>query len=311
MEKKVKGNIIVNPLNITAKAWAVLNANSGEFINGYHEHERREIASLTKIMTAYTSIQIINSLDINITESMVETSFDASLMGGTTARLDEGDLLNIHDMLHAMMLPSGNDAAYALAEYFGLLLLELGFKGSSDPIQVFLKEMNKNAKTLGMNDTTYANPHGLQNFYNKSTAYDLAKLSNAAMKLPLLAEIVKKVKYSCYGQDILGRTKSFEWSNTNKLLSKGFRGLKTGITPTAGPCLASSYKDSDNNLIIILLSSKSSDLKWTETIKLKNYCIQSTNIKVDTNQQEKSKLRITKKNEDIKGWPALDRKSVV
>eukprot|EP00826_Nyctotherus_ovalis_P002875 TRINITY_DN10579_c0_g1_i1.p1 TRINITY_DN10579_c0_g1~~TRINITY_DN10579_c0_g1_i1.p1 ORF type:complete len:294 (+),score=83.98 TRINITY_DN10579_c0_g1_i1:200-1081(+) len=282
MEKK--SLTMSSSLKLTAKSWIAINGNTGEYFIGCNEHERREIASLTKIMTAYTSMQIINALDINITESLVEVSFDASLMNGTTASLCEGDVLNIYDMLHAMLLPSGNDAAYALAEYFGLLLIELGFKGSFDPIQIFVNEMNKNAKILGMLDTSYANPHGLQNPNNKSSAHDVAKLAKSAMKLPLFADIVKKQTYSCLGQDMLSRQKSFRWTNTNKLLTKGFQGLKTGITSVAGPCLASSYKDSETNIIIVVISCKTPELRWTETIKLKNYVVQEFCGKSETTQ---------------------------
>jgi D-alanyl-D-alanine carboxypeptidase len=175
------------------------------------EKERREIASLTKIMTAYTAIGIITRLDINILASKVEASIDAALMAGTSAELAEGDVLSIWDMLHAMLLPSGNDAAFALAEYFGLLLLEIGLPSitkSTDPIAVFVSEMNTNAKILGMHNTTFANPHGLQNSQNKSTAHDIAKLAATCMKMPLFSEIVKKHKYSCIGQDMFGNQKS-------------------------------------------------------------------------------------------------------
>lgn len=265
------------PPQITAKAWAIFNSDTGEMLQGKLEKERREIASLTKIMTAYTSVSIITRLDINILASKVETSFDAALMTGTSADLAEGDVLSIWDMLHAMLLPSGNDAAYALAEYFGLLLLEMGLppiSKSSDPIQVFVAEMNKNAKILGLTNTTFANPHGLQNSLNKSCAYDIAKLAIVAMKCPLFAEAVKKQKYTCIGQDMFGNQKMFMWFNTNKLLAKGFNGLKTGITQAAGPCLVSSYRDGQIGLILVVLACKSPDHRWHEIMRMKDWAVQ-------------------------------------
>ena len=275
MDKRIKNHLLPSPPQLTSKSWAVINANTDEFLGGYHEHERREIASLTKVMTAYTALKIINNLNINVTESKIEASFESSITGGTSANLEEGDVLNVWDMLHAMLLPSGNDAAYALAEYFGLVLIELGLKPSKlvDPLQVFISEMNKNAKLLGMFNTNYACSHGLQNYLNKSSALDVAKLSTAAMKLPNFAEIVKKQNYNCIGQDMFGNNKNFAWQNTNKLLTKGFDGIKTGITPSAGPCLASNYKDEHVNLIIIILSTKVPENRWKETIKLKDWCI--------------------------------------
>ena len=106
-------------------------------------------------------------------------------MGGTTANLSDGDVLSLYDMLHAMLLPSGNDAAYSLAEYFGYALLYSRAKKQYDfidPIQVFVSEMNKNAKALKLTKTTFANPHGLKNHLNKSTALDVARLTSALMK---------------------------------------------------------------------------------------------------------------------------------
>lgn len=277
MEKRVKNISMPYLPQLTAKSWVILNGNTGEVLSSFNEYERREIASLTKVMTAYTAIQIINSLNINVNESKVEISYEASILDGTTAELAEGDVLSVWDMLHAMLLPSGNDAAYALAEYFGLVLIELGLKASKivDPIQVFIQEMNKNAKALGMTNTNYASPHGLSNCFNKSSALDIGKLSNAAMKLPFFTEIVKKQKYKCTGQNIDGHDKGFTWYNTNKLLTKGFNGLKTGITPTAGPCLASSYKDDHLNLIMISLSCKTPDHRWNEAMIMRDWGAQA------------------------------------
>eukprot|EP00826_Nyctotherus_ovalis_P037146 TRINITY_DN3371_c0_g5_i1.p1 TRINITY_DN3371_c0_g5~~TRINITY_DN3371_c0_g5_i1.p1 ORF type:complete len:305 (+),score=56.97 TRINITY_DN3371_c0_g5_i1:159-1073(+) len=292
MDKRIKKLSLPCPPLLTAKSWAILNANTGELLSGHHEHERREIASLTKVMTAYTAIQIITNLNINVTESKVEASCDASSLNGTTAELEEGDVLSLWDMLHAMLLPSGNDAAYALAEYFGLALVELGLRTTKvvDPIQVFVHEMNRNAKALGMSNTNYANPHGLQNCFNKSSALDVVRLSAAAMRLPLFAEIVSKQKHKCMGQDINSREKAFVWHNTNRLLAKGFSGLKTGITPSAGPCLASSYKDERVNLVMVLLSCKTPEHRWSETIKMKDW---SVKMLVKTKEDDEPKKATT------------------
>ncbi len=259
-------------LQLSAKAWAIYDSNTDQLLCGHLERERREIASLTKIMTAYTAICTIVRLDMNVLDSKVETSFDASMMAGTTADLAEGDVLSVWDMLHAMLLPSGNDAAYALAEYFGLLLMETGTKGA-DPILTFVSEMNRNAKILGLSNTTFASPHGLQNALNKSTAHDVAKLAAVCMKSPLFAEVVKKSKYTCLGLDMFGSQKMFMWVNTNKLLAKGFDGLKTGITPTAGPCLASSFRDGSFNLILVVLACKSPDHRWCEVMLMKDWAV--------------------------------------
>lgn len=226
-------------------------------------------------MTAYTVLDLANRFDIDIIESKIEVSLDAAIIGGTSADLIEGDLISIWDMLHGMLLPSGNDAAYCLAEYFGLIILDLGLppiSKYSDPVTLFIAEMNKNARNLGLKDTNYASPHGLQNVANKSTAADVAKLAYKCMQEPLFKQIVQKTKYTCIGYDNDGDRKVFMWTNTNKLLGKGFNGIKTGITPSAGPCLAASFEYEENeNVIIVLLNSKSPEIRWHECTRLKEY----------------------------------------
>lgn len=263
--------------NISARSWAVYDCKRKVLVAEKHESERREIASITKIMTAYTAISLISRFDINMDESKIETPFEASLIGGTTAELEEGDLLSVWDMLHAMLLPSGNDAAYSIAEYFGMLLLEIGLPPitkSYDPVTVFVAEMNKNAKELGLSCTHFANPHGLPNVANKSTALDICKLATACMDQPVFAEIVSKQKHSCLGYDIDSHRRLFTWINTNKLLANGFTGIKTGHTYTAGPCLVSSFVHDSNTYVIVLLSSKTGDHRWKEALTLKEFVIQ-------------------------------------
>ncbi len=262
---------------LSAKCCAVYDSGTNELLCGKQECIRREIASLTKIMTAYTALTLVSRFNVNILASKIEVSLDAALLEGTSADLAEGDVLSVWDMLHAMLLPSGNDAAYAIAEYFGMLLSELGLPAVSkysDPVHVFVAEMNKNARLLGMKDTTYANPHGLQNYLNKSTALDIAKLSSVCMEMPLFADIVKRQSYTCTGNDIDGDQHVFTWYNTNRMLSKGFNGLKTGVTPSAGPCLVSTFKHDGRNIVIVLLACRSGEHRWHESARLKEYALQ-------------------------------------
>ena len=170
-----------------------------------------------------------------------------------------------------------SDAAYTLAEYFGSLLLDLRMKGQHktiDPVQIFVHEMNKNAKSLGMNKTNFVNPHGLKDFFNKSSALDITKLSVAAMKLPLFSKIVSTKYYECVGKDTAGIAKEYYWENTNKLLARGFNGIKTGITTTAGPCLVVNYNKDDINLIITVLCCKTPEDRWDEIIKMTNWGVE-------------------------------------
>lgn len=145
------------------------------------------------------------------------------------------------------------------------------------PIKYFIQEMNRYARALGLESTNYANPHGLSHKNNKSTAYDIGKLSCIAMQDPMLREIVNKQSYECRGKDIYDEEREFEWTNTNKLLGKGFNGLKTGVTPAAGPCLAASFEKDSLHLVVVVMNTKTMDNRWVEVPKLTLWAINRLN----------------------------------
>ncbi|KAL4430249.1 hypothetical protein ABPG74_014808 [Tetrahymena malaccensis] len=270
---------------VSAESWAVLNANNGQLLFGNNHFIIRQMASLTKIMTLYVSLKVIQALDISPFRTYVEVSKKAASMNGTSARLLEGDRLSLWDLMHGMMLPSGNDAATALAENLGVFLYyqseEYKLQYQQNPQQFqnekfrvknsqgyFINQMNKYAHNLQLNNTHFANPTGLVNNFNRSTAADLAKLSYHLVKEEQVKKIVE-CKYhfaSIYMNNNKKRSVIFE--NTNKLLSHGYSGLKTGITTAAGPCLSAWYKDDQVNLIIILLNSSSMEQRWLDTQNL-------------------------------------------
>jgi len=218
-----------------------------------------------------------------------------SQIGGTSAFLKEGLRFSIHDLLHGLMLPSGNDAALVLSEHFGRYLMLLSCKSNSknfakiaelnpfDPdvckmfTKKFCQKMNQTANQLKMNGTNYNNPHGLSDKANKSTVTDQARLSVLAMKNPIFNEIVSKKHYTsllvadCRDMQERGSAELVEywWRNSNKLLStQGFFGCKTGFTTTAGSCLSSCYKQGSVNLVTVLVGARTNDHRFTETAKL-------------------------------------------
>ena len=126
--------------------------------------------------------------------------------------------------------------------------------------------MNSFADTYGLVSTHYANPHGLCNNNNKSTSYDIARLCFYAMKLPLFRQVVGTIKHRAQIFNKTTKVKRIqEWVNTNKLLPKGFCGVKTGVTEKAGPCLASCYMDKGIKVIIVILACKGYMLRFPET----------------------------------------------
>jgi len=178
------------------------------------------------------------------------------------------------------MLPSGNDAATALAEHFALVIKEdrekqainsknprlakrnkngewefsnliygsSGIDSKKEPksrslVKLFVEEMNKTAGLLGMQNTSFSNPHGMCVLGCTSTISDIGIISSQAMKINLIKHIVKKKKYSCESQHSKGQVRNHKWTNTNKMLNKdaNYNGLKTGTTRSAGACLVSDY----------------------------------------------------------------------
>ena len=137
--------------------------------------------------------------------------------------------------------------------------------------------MNRYARALGLDSTNYANPHGLSHKNNKSTAADIGKLACIAMQDPLMRQIVHKSTYSCQGKNIQEEVRDFTWTNTNKLLGKGFNGLKTGVTPAAGPCLAASFEKETLHLVIVVMNTKTMDNRWVEVPKLTLWAINRLN----------------------------------
>lgn len=160
---------------ISANCWAIYDVNKKTMIEGKREHFKREIASLTKIMTAWVVINLCKQWNLNFRTHEVTVSSVASDIRGTCAELKEGDVLSVEQLLYGLMLPSGNDAAFALAQHFGKMIYKRrkytkidqqrirSFQFDYHPYyaKYFLKEMNDWAEKLGMTQTHFDSPHGL------------------------------------------------------------------------------------------------------------------------------------------------------
>lgn len=276
---------------ISAKSWVVIDAATGMIIEGKCVDLQREIASLTKIMTFMVVIDLVNKYSIDLEKTYTTISCTASLLAGTTASLQEGETTTLADLLYGMMLPSGNDAATALAEFFGPYAFreQLARRKPAyvseclseckNPIKCFVSEMNARAVQLNLKNTHFYNPHGFSmHTVNKSTAYDVALLSHYAIAEPLVQKVISKKMYFCRSYKGNGTFINHFWENTNRLLYYGFRGVKTGFTSTAGPCLSSWYqnKEININLIIVLLASKSMESRWQEGLEILQWQIYKT-----------------------------------
>lgn len=246
---------------VSSKAWVVYDT-TGQMLHGHNENDSREIASLTKIMTCILVIEETLKNRRSFQE-FTQVSEASCRIEGTKAGLSAKDTLKIFDLLYGLMLPSGNDAALALAEHIGKLQ-----DNNLNPLQNFVNKMNQLAKQLNLEKTFFSNPHGLSNPNNRSTAKNIAILTSYGLKLPVFRRIVSTPTYECL---VYSRyeVKKVVWTNTNKLLWKGFSGVKTGFTPSAGPCLCSCIEEKANRqVIIVLLGCSSMNKRWLEAYRL-------------------------------------------
>lgn len=233
-----------------SRACVVIDRNTNTILYGKNENTKRKMASTTKIMTATI---IIENCNLNET---IEVSKKAAGTGGSRLGLKAGDKITIRDLLYGLMLCSGNDAAVALAEYAG-----------SD-IQGFAELMNKKACELGLTNTHFETPHGLDSNEHYTTAYELALLSNYALNNETFAQIVGTKNYTV---TINGYPKSL--SNTNELLGNldGVYGIKTGFTNGANRCLVTACKRNDMDVISVVLGADTKKFRTQDSIKLINY----------------------------------------
>mmetsp|Transcript_8203 Transcript_8203/g.16162 ORF Transcript_8203/g.16162 Transcript_8203/m.16162 type:complete len:306 (+) Transcript_8203:960-1877(+) len=257
--KSIRYDIALPPAS--SSSWSIVNADNGQLLWGKNEDEARDMASLTKMMTCLMTTQLVKE-EICSLDTILKVSRKASTMSGTSARLREGDELRVVDCLHAMMLPSGNDAAKTLAENLGAMLKPVGCKETDS--EHFVKRMNYYAKQLGLQKTKFLNPHGLAHRSNRSTTRELGMIAAFLLNDEICSNIVSCCEYSCTvtnGEN----SREVVWKNTNNLLNEdSCTGVKTGITPNAGPCLCASFKLDEGHIVVTILNCKTASRRWNE-----------------------------------------------
>ena len=239
---------------INARHAIIYDRNSKEAIYSKNISEKCKMASTTKIMTAIVVIENTNLTDL------VEISSKASSTGGSRLGLSKLDKITVEHLLYGLMLKSGNDAAVALAENTG------------GNVKNFASMMNSKAKTLGLLNTNFVTPHGLDNENHYTTALDLAILTDYALKNDIFSKIVKTKNYT-----VLINNNPKNISNTNELLGNfdGIYGVKTGFTNGANRCLVTACKRGDLDFICIVLGCDTKKDRTKDTIELLNYAFNS------------------------------------
>ncbi|NMB91764.1 D-alanyl-D-alanine carboxypeptidase [candidate division WWE3 bacterium] len=225
-----------NQPEISGESGIVVDINSGRILYEKNSTQRLKIASLTKIMTAVVALE-----HKNINDEIV-VSLKASSIGENVMGISESEVYTLEELLYGLILNSGNDAAYAIAE---------GVAGNSD---TFVKWMNMKAKELNLNDTYFTDPCGL-NDETYSTSVDLVKLSRYAMQKEEFRKIVSTVSMELPYSE---KHKYIYLENQTNLLTTypGVAGIKTGYTEEAGYCLVSYTKNNNIELIGAVLNSE-------------------------------------------------------
>ncbi|MFA7243718.1 MAG: D-alanyl-D-alanine carboxypeptidase family protein [Patescibacteria group bacterium] len=226
-----------NP-NINANHYLLADMDSGTIFTSYDSNTRVPIASTTKIMTAIVVLENYKLDDI------VTITPEAAYQIGADAYLQVGEKISVDDLLHCLLIKSGNDSAYALAQHMS--------KDNSSTAD-FVSKMNETAARLGMKNTNYLDPAGLD-VAGYSSAYDLFLATKYAMRFEKFREIVNTQEYTATNID---NSIYHELKNSNRLVGEyqypGAIGVKTGYMPEAGHCLVSAAKRDGHTLIGIVL----------------------------------------------------------
>lgn len=246
---EVSNNITEEPI-LNSRRCIVYDRISKTILYGKNENTKSAMASTTKIMTATIVLENANLQD------EVTISAKAGGTGGSRLGLKRGDKITVNDLLYGLMLRSGNDAAVALAEHVG---------GS---IQGFADIMNKKAEELGLANTHFVTPHGLDDSEHYTTAYELAKLTDYALQNETFTKIVGTKSTTIY---INNYPKQI--NNTNELLGvlDGVVGVKTGFTNNAGRCLVTETKRNNMDIITVVLGADTKKDRTRDSIKLIEY----------------------------------------
>jgi D-alanyl-D-alanine carboxypeptidase (penicillin-binding protein 5/6) len=275
----------------------LVEASTGKLIYEKEMNKKMYPASMTKIMTLLLTIEALEDGRINL-DDMVTISKNASSMGGTQIFLKEGSKIKVETLLKGIGIASANDASVAMAEYIG---------GTEDN---FVRIMNERAKELGCKNTTFKNPHGLDEKGHLTTAYDLSLIARELVSHPLALKIT-----STY-EDYIDVSGENHWLvNTNKLVRfySGIDGLKTGYTDKALYCLTATMERNNMRLISVVMKEDSKDNRSSDTVNMMEYGFSQYGSKkiIDKNEYVKTTTINNAKNRNVKYYLDSDVNLIV
>ena len=248
-------NTVSEPV-LNSRYAIVVDRESKSILYGKNENEKVPMASTTKIMTAVVLLENLGANNDLTLDTEIEVCKQAASIGGSRLGLKTGDKVIIKDLLYGLMLCSGNDAAIQIA---------VSISGS---VEEFADLMNKKAEELGLKNSHFVTPHGLDKNEHYTTAYELALITDYALNIDKIAEVVKTKTYTV---SINGNTKTI--INTNELLGylEGVNGVKTGFTNGAGRCLVTSVERNGFNIITVVLGADTKRFRTKDSIRLIEY----------------------------------------
>ena len=241
-------------LTLDAPSALLMEKATGTVLFAKDEHTPRESASVTKVMTLLLTMEAIDSGALSYDDAVTGSAYAAS-MGGSQIWLKEGEQMRVEELIKAVCVVSGNDAAVALGEHLA---------GSEE---AFVERMNARARELGMNDTRFLNCTGLPADGHVSSAYDIALMSRE-----LILHHPDIRRFTTIWMDSL-RDGASLLVNTNKLVRfyPGATGLKTGSTSSAGYCISATAEKDGMELIAVVLGGSTSDKRFSDAKTLLNY----------------------------------------
>lgn len=258
--EKISSDVI----NLKSQSGIIIEADTGKVLFEKDADTKRSPASMTKIMTMLLIVEELEKGNILLKDE-VAISERAASMGGSQIYLEKGSTATVEELLTTIAVGSANDSAVAMAEKIG------------GTVENFVVLMNKRAKQLGANNTTFKNPHGLDEEGHETTARDMALIAKEAVKHDNIIKLS-----STYETTIRHKNGKSLWLvNTNSLIKfySGLDGLKTGFTDKAGYCLTGTMKRNDMRLITVVMHAETKEDRNTDTINMMEYAYSMYNKK--------------------------------
>lgn len=257
---------------LLAQQYFVYDCNTDSFL--ISSNQGGEIvypASITKLFTAYVAMQYLHPE----TEITAGDALNMVAWGSSVAKIKKGDVLTAEQLIEAMLLPSGNDAAYILACEAGRVYKGNPNLNASSAVEAFVSQMNKLAAEQGMTDTHFVNPDGIHEAGHYTTFADLVILGKLALKDETVMKYAAKAK-----DEVQLHGEAVEWKNTNALIDPETPyycpyavGLKTGQTPDAGSCLLSAFRMDGRELLIGVFGCPLEEDRFDDTLQLFNQIV--------------------------------------